>query len=245
MRRGERFPDDQAEVVFSDAFVDQLSELTEPEREDVLGDVVRLCNEPAGKHPLATPLRGWNTLEVLSGHKRVVYKATVLAGTGLIEVLCIGPRSDNEVYDMAVGLVDAGLLEPDEITDLWDALAVLDVVAEAVGLDGWDYQPPPAPEGMVRAAVAAGLLDESVAALLSKQELEAAMASGWGPEGPNPHAALLAALEVARYRGRLPRVLDLDQVISSRMAQRCGAVMPRAGARCIRRVGHPGPHRAR
>lgn len=245
MRRGERFPDDQAEVVFADAFVDQLGSLNESERERVLADVVRLCSEPAGKHPLAAPLGGWNTLEVSNGHRRVVYKASVVDGTGLIEVLCLGPRSDNEVYDMAVGLVVAGLLEPDEITDLWDALAVLDVVAESVGLDGWDYRPPPAPEGMVRAAVAAGLIDESVAAVLSKHELEAAMADGWGPAGPDPHAALIAALEAARHRGRLARVLDVEQVLGSRMADRCGAVMPRAGARCIRRAGHPGPHRAR
>lgn len=245
MRRSERFPDDQAEVVFCDAFVQQLGELTESQREHVLGDVVRLCDEPAGKHPLAAPLSGWNTLEVLSGHKRVVYKATVTAGTGLIEVLCVGPRSDNEVYDMAVGLADAGLLELDEITDLWDALAVLEVVAEAVGLDGWDFRPSPAPEGMVRAAVAAGLMPQSIAALLSKHELEAAMAGGWGAGGPDPHAALVAALEAARYRDRLRRVLDVREIVGSRMATRCGAVMPRAGARCIRRAGHPGPHRAR
>ncbi len=150
MRRGDRFPDDQAEVVFADAFVDQLADLTDVERHDVLGDVVRLCSEPAGTHPLATPLAGWNTLEVLNNNKRVVYKATVVEGSGLIEVLCLGPRSNNEVYDMAVGL------------------------------DGWDFQPPPAPDGMIRAAVAAGLIDEPVVALLSKPELEAAMAEGWG-----------------------------------------------------------------
>lgn len=245
MRRGERFPDDQAEVVFSDALVTQLGALTEDERTDVLGDVVRLCAEPSGKHPLATPLAGWNTLEVLGGHKRVVYKATVVGATGLIEALCLGPRSANEVHDMAVGLVDAGLLDPDEITDLWDALAVLDVVAEHVGLDGWDYRPAPPPAGMIRAAVAAGLLTEQVAALLSKAELEAAMADGWGPDGPDPHAAIVAALEIARSRDRLPRTLDVEQVVLARTAARCGAHMPRAGTRCIRRAHHPGPHRAR
>jgi hypothetical protein len=57
MRRGERFPDDQAEVVFCDAFVQQLGELTESEREHVLGDVVRLCPGPvlAAFVELATP----------------------------------------------------------------------------------------------------------------------------------------------------------------------------------------------
>ena len=245
MRRGERFPDDQAEVVFSDAFVTQLGALTEGERTEVLGDVVRLCEEPSGKHPLATPLAGWNTLEVLGGHRRVVYKATVVGGTGLVEALCLGPRSANEVYDIAVGLVDAGLLEPDEITDMWDALAVLDVVAEKVGLDGWDYHPTAAPEGMVRAVVAAGLLAEQVAVLLSKPELEAAMAGGWGTAGPDPHGAIVAALEAARSRDRLPRTLDVEQVVLSRKGKRCGADMPRAGTRCIRRAQHPGPHRAR
>src|SRR5690606_11375933 len=146
------------------------------------------------------PLAGWNTLDVLGGHRRVVYKATVVDGTGLIEVLCLGPRSDNEVYDVAVGLRDAGLLDEDEVTDLWDALALLDVLEEDVGLDGWDYRPPPAPDGMVRAAVAAGLLDETTASALSKPELEAAMAQGWGASGPDPAAALIAALEQARKR---------------------------------------------
>jgi hypothetical protein len=245
IRQGQQFPDDQIEVVFSDGFIAQLTEVVEAACVDVVGDVVRLCAEPAREHPLATPLTGWNTLEVLDGRKRVVYKATVVGGTGLVEVLCLGPRSDNEVYDMAVGLVGAGLLKPDEVTDLWEALAVLDVVEEAVGLDDWDYQPPTAPHGMVRAAIASGLLDEPVAALLSKPELEAAMVGGWGPEGPDPHAALVAALETARARGRLRRVLDVEQVVSSRTTERCGALMARARARCIRRAGHPGPHRAR
>lgn len=245
MKRGERLPDDQAEVVFSDAILEQLGQLTADEQEDVLTEIVRLCDDPAGKHPLHTPLAGWNTLDVLGGHKRVVYKASVVDGTGLLEVLCIGPRSDNEVYDMAVALNDAGLLEPDEVTDLWDALAVLEIVEEEVGLDGWDYRPPPAPDGMVRAVVAANLLDEGTALALSKRELEAAMAGGWGPQGPDPRAAIIAALEEARKRSRRPKTFDADLVLSGRADDRCGADMPRAGTRCIRRKDHPGPHRAR
>ena len=254
MQRGERPPGDQAEVVFSEAFVEQLGERTADEQHDVLAEVVRLRDDPAGKHPLQSPLAGWNTLDVLAGwntldvlagHKRVVYKASIVDGTGLIEVLCLGPRTDNEISDMAVGLSDAGLLEPDEVTDLWDALAVLEIVEEEVGLDGWDFRPPPAPDGMVRAVVAANLLDERTARALSKKELEAAMAGGWGPEGPDPKAAITAALEEARKRSRRPRTFDADSVIAGRWADRCGAAMPRAGSRCIRRKGHPGAHRAR
>jgi hypothetical protein len=243
VRRGGRFPDDQAEVVFTDVFTEQLGQLLEAEREAVLVHVVSLCDAPAGKHPLHAPLAGWNTLVVLGGHQRVVYKASVAGGTGLIEVLCLGPRSDHEVYDMAGALVRSGLLEPDEVASLWDALAVLDIVAEDVGLDGWDYRPPAAPEGMVRAAVAAGLLDEATAVVLSKPELEAALEHGWGPQGADPRAALLAALERARGR-TVPPPSEPGEVIRGRSAPRCGAIMPRAGSRCVRRHGHPGPHRS-
>jgi hypothetical protein len=240
--RGGRLPDDQAEVVFSDAFSEQLQELTEADRCDVLVDVVRLCADPSGKHPLRAPLVGWNTLAVLGGHRRVVYKASVVDGVGLLDVLCLGPRTDNEVYDMAVGLREAQLLTPEEATDLWDALAFLDVLEEDVGLDGWDYRPPPAPAGMVRAAVLSGLLDEVTAAALSKPELEAALEGGWGPEGPDPALALLVALERSRRRGH-PTPIPVQDVLEGRRADRCGALMPRAEAKCVRRAGHPGPHR--
>lgn len=246
MQRGGRLPGDQAEVVFSDAFVEQVGDLTGDEQEELLVEVVRLCDDPGGRHPLRTPLAGWNTLDVLGGHRRVVYKASVVDGTGLIEVLCHGPRSDNEVYDMAVGLRDAGLLAPHEVTDLWDGLALLEILEEDVGLDGWDYRPPAAPEGMVRAAVEAGVLDEVTAGALSKPELEAALSRGWGADGPDPAAAIVAALEQARKRSRRPAAdPDPARVVAERLGARCGVDMPRAGARCIRRSDHPGPHRSR
>jgi hypothetical protein len=225
-------------------FVEQLTNLTAQQREDVLVDLVRLCTDPGGKHPLQTPLAGWNTLTVLGGHHGVVYRATVVDTVGLIEVLCLGPRSDSEVYDMAVALRDAGVLTDDELTDLWDALAILDVVAEQVGLDGWDFVPAPAPEGMRRAVVAAGLLDAESAALLSKDELEAAMAAGWGPDGPDPRTALVAALERARSRAVTLTPEEAAAILAARGEDRCGVTLPRKQRPCIRRAGHPGPHRS-
>lgn len=244
MRRGERFPADAAELDLTDLLVEQLAELTATQREDVLVDLVRLCEDPGGKHPLRAPLAGWNTLEVLGGHQRVVYRATVVDGVGLIEALCLGPRTDSEVYDMAIGLRDAGVLTDDELTALWDALAILDVVAEQVGLDGWDFRPEPAPEGMRRAAVASGLLDEETAALLSRDEVEAAMTAGWGPAGPDPAAALVAALKRARSRAVPLDPGEAAAILSARAEDRCGVLLPRAQRPCVRRTGHPGPHRS-
>lgn len=245
MRRGERFPADAAELDLTDVFVEQMVDLTTPQREDVLVDLVRLCAAPGGKHPLRAPLAGWNTLEVLEGHHRVVYRASVVDGVGLIDVLCLGPRTDSEVYDMAIALRDAGVLSEEELTSLWEALAILDVVAEQVGLDGWDFLPEPAPEGMRRAAVASGLLDEETASTLSRDELEAAMTAGSGPSGPDPAAALVAALERARSRAAPLTPDEAAAIIAARSQHRCGVILPRAQRPCVRRSGHPGPHRSR
>ena len=226
--------------MFSDVLVEQLESRTHSEKIDVLATIVALCEAPGGKHPLYGALAGWNTVEVLGGHGRVVYKASAPTGVGLIEVLCLGPRSGSEVYDIARGLSASGVLDPEEVTQLWEALGLLDVVVEAVGLDGWDYRPAPAPPGLVQTVVASGLLTEAVALHLSQDEILTAMAQGWLGGSADPEAALIAALERARSAADFG---DRD-VISERATRRCGALMPRAGVRCARRAAHPGPHRA-
>ena len=240
MKRDGRFPGDQAEITFTDLFVEQISEMTNQECEEVLSAAVALCGSPGGKHQLSDALTGWNTLTVLGGHQRVVYRALTEAGIGTIEVLCVGRRKADEVYDMAEALVRSDVLTRDELTQLWDAFSLLEVIAEDFDLDGWDYRPPPAPEGMVRAAVGAGLLSAGLASLLSKDELEAAMAGGWSEVGADPDLALQAAIK--RARGGYPALSD--RVIRDRVIDRCGALMPRAQTRCIRRKDHPGPHRS-
>lgn len=242
MRRADRFPNNQAEVVFSDIFIEQLEALSEHERLDILSAVIALCENPAGKHPLRAPLAGWNTLAVLNGERRVVYKGSLIRGVGLIEVLCLGPRRNDEVYDMANALATTGRLTDEEVTQLWVVLALLDVVVEHVGLDGWDYRPEPANTGLRRTAVRSGLLDADTAAVLSKDEVLAAMQHGWGTKGADPVKALRAALE--RARGSVDPAA-VSRIIAGRQHERCGVAMPRAGVRCIRRKSHPGPHRAR
>ncbi|PXX68778.1 hypothetical protein DFR70_102464 [Nocardia tenerifensis] len=246
MRKGESFPGDQAEIQFSDAFVEYLEDLPPAECESVLVDLLALCGNPAGSHPLSNRgsgdrLAGWNTLDVLGKQHRVVFSSRIVGDVGLIEVLCAGPRRADAAYDMANALIQCGRLTLDEATELWQALVLLDLLAEDIGLDGWDFRPEPAPEGLIRTVVAAGLLDETIALVLSKDEIDAAMSRGWGPEGPDPEAALRAAL--ARARAGVDAG-DLGRIMQGRREERCGAALPRAGAACIRRKDHPGPHRA-
>ena len=246
MRRGEKFPDDQAEIVFNDVFLEYLEQLPAGQREDALVEVVRLCENPAGTHPLSNRsgrdrLSGWNTVDILGGEHRVVFASRVVDGVGLVEVLCAGPRKADAVYDLAAALVRTGVLTDEEVTQIWQALSLMDVIAEDVNLDGWDYRPPPAPEGLVQSAIATGLLDEATARALSKDELLAAMEEGWSRGEPDPDAAIAAAMRRARAG---VDAVDVTRILAGRRADRCRAVLPRAGAPCIRRAGHPGPHRA-
>jgi hypothetical protein len=247
MRGNDRLPNDQAEIVFSEAFLLYLDDLTIDERESVLAEMVALCGNPIGKHPpsnrLATDrLAGLNTVEVLGKRHRVVFSARVENDVGLVEVICAGPRTGNAVYDVANALVRSGRLTEAEATQIWDALALLDVVAESVGIDGWDYRPRPAEAHLVRALVQLQLLPEDLAATVSRAEAEAAMRDGYDDAGqPDTYAALAAVLRAARTRSDYG---DATDILRRRSEMRCGAEMPRARATCIRRVGHPGPHRA-
>jgi hypothetical protein len=247
---------DQAEIVCSDVFVEQLAALPEQDRVEVLAAIVALCAEPAGTHALGArsgsrALVGWNTLAVLRREQRVVYRVDEAGAS--IAVVCLGPRRDGEVYDTAVALIWSGLLTEEQVTQVWDALAFFEVLAEDLGLDGWDYRPEPAPEGMRRAAVAAGLLEEALAALLASDEITAALEHGWGPEGADPDRALHAAMRRARGGSGFDSAAWTERaegarargIVLSRADPRCEVLLPRALAICIRRADHPGPHRAR
>ena len=195
-----------------------------------------------GKHPLSNTtqygtLAGFNTLEVLGGEHRVVFRAQVHDGVGVIEVIVGGPRRGNEVDTAADALVRSRKLTDDEATQLWDALHILDIVAERVGLDSWDYRPEPADPGHQKSAVAAGVLPEDVASLLFKDEIMQAMSHGWGADGNADQAAAIDAA-LRRARG------NSGTVLTGRTQPRCNALMPRAKKKCIRREHHPGAHRS-
>jgi len=249
VRPGEVFPHDQAYIEFTDAFIESIIDLTQRQKVEVLAEIVALCDGPAGSHTLsnrgAQRLAGFNTVDVLGKAYRVVFVSVVehVGGqeVGHIRVLVCGPRRNDAVYDTAEALRRSGRFSAEEMQEIWEALAFLEVVSEEVGMDGWDFKPNPAPLGMVRAAVAAGVLDQETAEVLSQDELAAAMAHGWTDSAPDPAKARAAAME--RARGGVLGA-DLTRILGQRKSARCGAVMQRTGQPCIRRQGHPGAHRA-
>ena len=243
----ERFSDQQAQIIFNDVFLEYLKTLTPPQREQVLVEVFSLCVNPVGSHPLShrnnkDQLAGWNTIVVLQGEHLVVFGTRIKDEVGVIEVLCGRPRRADAVSDMSNLLIATGRLSAEEATEIRQVLLLLDVVAERVGLDGWDFRPPQAPPGMVKAAVAAGILGVEIASALSLNELEAAMESGWTASAPYPTAALQAALR--RSRSGIDAV-DATRVLSGRSQDRCDTLLSRSKTHCIRRNGHPGSHRSR
>ena len=247
MRGNARSPNDQAEVVLYEPFVEYLLELTERGREEVLADVCSLCLCPAGTHPLGNKdkqdrLADLNTLHTLGKEHRIVFASRVVNGVGVLEVLCGGPRKASAVHDIANMLAKTGKLTKDEVTQLWDALELLEIVAEDIGVDGWDYAPPVARKHLVDIVVKLGILERDVASTLSGPEIQAAMEAGFNELGePTPAAALTAAMNRARTRASYT---DASVILRSRLAPRCGAWMPRAKAPCTRCEGHPGAHRS-
>ncbi|MDR2256176.1 MAG: hypothetical protein LBE25_09285 [Arthrobacter sp.] len=244
MRAGEHFPDDQAEVVFSDSSIDWIAENIDPARQDELIDtVVRLLVAPWGKHALSNrpgePFAGLNTVEVFEREYRVVYRATVSQGTGLLEVLAIGERKESRVYAIVAALIASGKLDDLEM-QIWDLMRIFETSSKQLGLEDWDYLPTPAPPGLQRAAVAVGALEADTAALLSTDEINAALEAAWS--GGGAEADKTAALQAALLR--LAGQADPDRVVRQRQATRCGAFMPRSKKNCIRAVGHAGAHRA-
>lgn len=247
MRVGDRLPDGQAEVVLSSHVEEWIADnVDEAQWDEVLDDLTALFTKPWGKHPLsnrtaADQLAGLNTTATLRGDHRIVYRVSVSPeGTGLIEIIAMGPRTSNRIYDAVNALVASGTLDEDEVQSIWAMLELYEHTAEKHGLELWDYRPDPAPTGLVKSAVAIGALPQELAEMLSADELNAAIANAWDPDTGelDPTRALHAALE------RVAGSSDPERIVALRVEARCGAFMPRAKAPCVRRRGHAGAHRA-
>lgn len=161
-----------AEVVFTDAALDDLRRLGPGVVPKVLKKVLLLVADPEAGHPLGGPLTGFRKLVVGRNHWRVVYRLTEDGDVEICEIWCVGARSDSEVYAEATSRIN-------ELTPSSPALRRLADVVERLGrLAGdvtVDLASPvePVPEWLAQRLVhTAGIAPEKVAALGLEQAVD-------------------------------------------------------------------------
>ncbi|MCX2955201.1 type II toxin-antitoxin system RelE family toxin [Lentzea sp. NEAU-D7] len=161
-----------AEVLFTDAAVDDLRRLGPDVVPRVLKKIQILFDDPEAGHPLGGELTGFRKLVVGRNHWRIVYRITAGGSVEVCEVWCVGVRSDAEVYAEASARVASMADEDSTLARLADVIGRLgrlaaDVVVEEV--------PPrePVPDWLAQRLVhTAGMPPVQVAALSLEQAVD-------------------------------------------------------------------------
>jgi mRNA interferase RelE/StbE len=161
-----------AEVVFTDAAIDDLRRLGPDVVPKVLKKILILLDDAEAGQPLGGSLTGFRKLVVGRNHWRIVYRLADDGSVEICEIWCVGARSDSEVYTEASSRV-AGLAEstPDlqRLSDVIDRLGRLagGVVVTA------EPQVEPVPEWLAQRLIhTAGISREKVAALNLEQAVD-------------------------------------------------------------------------
>ena len=161
-----------ADVVFTDAAIDDLRRLGPDLVPRVLKKVLILLDDPEAGHPLGGPLTGFRKLVVGRNHWRIVYRVTESGAVEICEIWCIGARSDSEVYGEASSRVaDAAGLTP----DVQRLAAVIERLGRLAGDVVLDEAPrsDPVPDWLAQRLVhSAGIPPEKVAALDLEQAVD-------------------------------------------------------------------------
>lgn len=126
-----------AEVLFTDAAIDDLRRLGPDVVPKVLKKIQILLGNPEAGHPLGGELTGFRKLVVGRNHWRIVYRITADGAVEVCEIWCVGVRSDAEVYAEASARVASMTEEDSTLARLADVIGRLgrlagDVVVEEV-----------------------------------------------------------------------------------------------------------------
>jgi mRNA-degrading endonuclease RelE of RelBE toxin-antitoxin system len=159
-----------AEVVFTDAAIDDLRRLGPDVVPKVLEKVLLLVDDPEAGHPLGGNLTGFRKLVVGRNHWRIVYRLTANGAIEICEIWCVGARSDSEVYEEAASRV-AGAASP-ELQRLADVIVRLGGLARGPAAP---HEPrgEPVPDWLAQRLVhIAGMAPEKVAALDLRQAVD-------------------------------------------------------------------------
>jgi mRNA interferase RelE/StbE len=161
-----------AEVLFTDAAIDDLRRLGPDVVPKVLKKIQILFDNPEAGHPLGGELTGFRKLVVGRNHWRIVYRVTADGAVEVCEVWCVGLRSDAEVYAEASARVAAVVDEDSTLARLSDVIGRLGRLGGAVIIDEAPVREP-VPDWLAQRLVhTAGVPREHVAALSLEQAVD-------------------------------------------------------------------------
>jgi mRNA-degrading endonuclease RelE of RelBE toxin-antitoxin system len=161
-----------AEVVFTDAAIDDLRRLGPDVVPKVLKKVLILRDDPEAGHPLGGPLTSFRKLVVGRNHWRIVYRLAEDGTVEVCEIWCVGARSDAEVYAEAASRVAEAADAHPGVQRLAD---VIDRLGRLAGLVTVQQEPrsEPVPDWLAERLVhTAGVPLEKVAALNLEQAVD-------------------------------------------------------------------------
>lgn len=161
-----------AEVLFTDAAIDDLRRLGPDVVPRILKKIQILFDNPEAGHPLGGELVGFRKLVVGRNHLRIVYRIAADGAVEVCEVWCVGVRSDAEVYAEASARVAAIADEDSALARLADVIGRLGRLAGAVAVEEVPLREP-VPDWLAQRLVhTAGVPPEKVAALNLEQAVD-------------------------------------------------------------------------
>lgn len=171
-----------AEVVFTDAAIDDLRRLGPDTVPKILKKVLILLDNPEAGHPLGGTLTGFRKLVVGRNHWRIVYRVTEQGVLEICEVWCVGARSDAEVYGEASSRVAAMVERNPAVQRLADVIDRLGRLSGNVIVEE-PRQGEPVPDWLAQRLIhTAGVPAEKVAALDLEQAVDLWTAFVSGPQ---------------------------------------------------------------
>lgn len=161
-----------AEILFTDAAIDDLRRLGPDVVPRVLKKIQILFGNPEAGHPLGGELTGFRKLVVGRDHWRIVYRIAVDGVVEICEVWCVGVRSDAEVYAEASARVASVADEGSTLAKLADVIGRLGRLAGDVAVEEVPVREP-VPDWLAQRLVhTAGVAPEKVAALNLEQAVD-------------------------------------------------------------------------
>jgi mRNA interferase RelE/StbE len=161
-----------AEIVFTDAAIDDLRRLGPDVVPKVLKKVLLLLDDAEAGHLLGGSLTGFRKLVVGRNHWRIVYRVVTEQVVEICEIWCVGARSDAEVYGEASSRIAGAVGQNPAVQRLAD---VIDRLGQLAG-DVLVEEPPkgePVPDWLAQRLISTvGVPTEKVAAMDLEQAVD-------------------------------------------------------------------------